>query len=91
MYSDSPATPLGRDELKFRLVEYLKQHPRTQVANIMGLGIEQSIGRDLSEQESQTVLELIHEFIVANIVMTSASRHSTGWPWLSVTSQVVRS
>jgi len=86
MDSDTSTTPLSRQELKLILIEHLKQYPRTQVANIMGsYGVEQRIGRRLSEEESQTALELIHEFIVTNIVMTSADRHNTGWPWLSVT------
>jgi len=76
---------LSREELKLRLIEYLKTDPRTQVANIMAFGLEEPIARRLSPQESQTVLELIHEFMVTNIVMTSADRQNTGWPWLSVT------
>ncbi len=85
MYSNTPATSLSRQEIKLRLIEYLKQQPRTQIANIMAFGVEQPIGRSLSTQESQMVLELIHEFTVANIVMPAADRHSAGWPWFSVT------
>jgi hypothetical protein len=85
MNSNTPTAPLSREQLKLRLIEYLKQNPRTQVANILGLGVEQRISRSLSQQESQMVLELIHEFIVTNILMTSIDRHNLGWPWLSVT------
>jgi hypothetical protein len=85
MHGNTHTTPLGREELKLNLIEYLKQNPQTQVANIMGSGIEQRIGRHLSDQESHVVLELIHEFIVTNILMISADRYNTGWPWLSVT------
>jgi|SRR5215211_1752147 len=85
MYDNNPTTPLSREELKLNLIEYLKQTPQTQVANIMSFGIEQRIHRQLSHEESHVVLELIHEFIVANILMTSADRNNTGWPWLSVT------
>src|SRR5215211_4738684 len=86
MYGNASPTPLSREELKLMLIEHLKQSPRTQVANILGsYGVEQQIHRELTDQESQTALELIHEFIVTNIVMTSADRYNTGWPWLSVT------
>jgi hypothetical protein len=86
MYGNDSSSPLSREELKLMLIEHLKQSPQTQVANILGsYGVEQQIHRKLSDQESQTALELIHEFIVTNIVMTSADRYHTGWPWLSVT------
>ncbi|HEX6711531.1 MAG TPA: hypothetical protein VF068_14465 [Rubrobacter sp.] len=84
MYNHPPV-PLSKEELKLRVIEHLKQYPKTQIANIMAFGVEQRIGRSLSDQESQSVLELIHEFVVTNIVMTSADRYNTGWPWLSVT------
>lgn len=85
MYSNTPATPLSRQEIKLRLIEHFKRYPQTQIANIMNNGVEQPIGRELSTQESQMVLELIHEFTVTNIVMPAANRDSTGWPWISVT------
>jgi hypothetical protein len=86
MYGNASPSSLSREELKLMLIEHLKQNPQTQVANILGSnGVEQQIHRELSEQESRTALELIHEFIVTNIVMTSADRYNTGWPWLSVT------
>src|SRR5215218_4644572 len=85
MHGHTPTTPVSREELKLRLIEYLNQNPQTQVANVIGFGIEQRIGRRLSEQESQMALELIHEFVVTNILMTGANRQSLGWPWLSVT------
>jgi hypothetical protein len=86
MYGNASSSPLSREELKLMLIEHFKRFPQTQVANILGSnGVEQQIHRELSEQESQTALEIIHEFIVTNIVMTSANRYTTGWPWLSVT------
>lgn len=85
MYSNTPSTPLSKEEIKLRLIEYFKQQPSTQIANIMAFGLEQPIGRSLSTQESQMVLELIHEFMVTNIVMPAADRHNAGWPWFTVT------
>jgi hypothetical protein len=83
--NNTSSDALSKEEIKFRIIEHFKQYPQTQIANIMGFGLEQSIGRSLWPQEEQLALELIHEFIVTNIVMTSADRHNTGWPWLSVT------
>jgi hypothetical protein len=77
---------LTRDELKVFLIEFLKQQPRTQVESIIQFGIEGHIGRSLNRSESQLVLELIHEFIVSNILMTAMNRNNTGWPWLALTS-----
>jgi hypothetical protein len=88
MQNITSSNPLSREELKLMLIEHLKQHPKTQVANILGYGVdgvEQRIRRPLLPQEEQLALELVHEFIVTNIVMTSASRSSTGWPWLTLT------
>lgn len=72
-------------QLKTLLIEYLKEEPQTQVLNIIGFGIERKIGRSLNGLESQAVLEMIHELIVSNILMTAMDRHNMGWPWLAVT------
>ena len=85
MYSNNASTPLSREEIKLRMIEHFKRHPSTQIANIMAFGVEQPIGRSLSPQESAIVLELIHEFMVTNIVMPAADRYNAGWPWFSVT------
>ncbi len=85
MYNNTSPTPLSKEEAKLRLIEHFKRYPQTQIANIMAHGVEQPIGRALSTQESQMVLELIHEFTVTNIVMPAADRHNAGWPWFSVT------
>lgn len=76
---------LGKDELKIFLIEYLHKNPKTQFGNIVQFGLEDKIGRRLSNNESQLLLELIHELITSNILMTAADRMNAGWPWLSVT------
>jgi hypothetical protein len=76
---------LTRDQLKRLVIEHLQQEPRTQFENLVQFGIERRINRSLNGMESQDVLELVHEFIVSNILMTGMNRHNTGWPWLAVT------
>lgn len=76
---------LTRDQLKNLVIEYLKQEPRIQFENLVQFGIERRINRSLNGLESQDILEIIHEFIVSNILMTGMNRSNTGWPWLAVT------
>ena len=86
MHRGGTAGPsLSREDLKFRLVEYLKSQQTTQWENIVQQGIEEPIGRGLRTQESRELLELVHEFTVANILMPSVDRFNAGWPWMSVT------
>jgi len=79
------ANNLSNDQLKTLLIEYLKREQRTQVGNIIHFGLEDKIGRSLNALESQAVLEMIHELIVSNILMTAMNIDNTGWPWLAVT------
>jgi hypothetical protein len=76
---------LGKDELKVMLIEHLRENPQTQYESIVQSGIQGRIGRSLNSNESQLLLELIHELITSNILMTAMNRLNTGWPWLSVT------
>lgn len=84
MYRSSAHPPLSREQLKIRLIEHLRNRPQTQWENIAA-GVEGSIGRSLSDEESSSLLELLHEFTSANIVMPFIDRHNVGWPWMSVT------
>lgn len=79
-------TDLPREELRFRLIEYLKREPRTQWENILQFGFRDTLGRPLSRTEEQALLELVHEFIGSGLLMPATDRHNTGWPWLGVTS-----
>lgn len=69
-----------------RIVIIRWRGPATSFGNIIGFGIESPIGRTLNQSESQSVLELVHELQVSNILMPAADRANTGWPWLSLTS-----
>lgn len=84
MYGSSTSPLLSREELKIRLIEHLRNRPQTQWENIAA-DVERSAGRRLSIQESTILLELVHEFTSANIVMPFIDRHNVGWPWMSVT------
>ena len=75
---------LTRDYLKNLLIEHLKKQPATQV-NSIHLYIESQIGRNLKEQESRLLLEMINEFIISNILMPAFDKRNTGWPFLSLT------
>lgn len=72
------------EKLKYALIEVLKFKPKTQVENIM-VEIQARINRKLTESDENIILELIHEFSTSNILMPAMSRHSSGWPWFSVT------
>jgi hypothetical protein len=76
---------LDRDQLKQLLIEFLKDHPETQVEVIIEHGIERPIGRGLENFESRIVLELIQEFVTSSILMPAADRRNAGWPWFSLT------
>lgn len=77
---------IERSELRNLLLDHLRANPRTQVGNILQFGIEEKIGRSLSESESQLAIEMLHELTVSNIIMPASDRHNTGWPWFAVTS-----
>jgi hypothetical protein len=80
------SSQLTRAELKNMLVEHLRQDPDTQFENIIQFGMESRIGRRLTGAESQSVLELVHEFITSNLMMPAMNRSNSGWPWLALTS-----
>ena len=76
---------LSKDELKILLIEHLRESPQTQYENIVQSGIQRKIGRSLYNNESQLLLELVHELITSNILMPAMNRLNTGWPFLSLT------
>lgn len=76
---------MDRDRLKTELVNHLRQNPSTQFENVMA-GIEQQTGEQLTQADTRLLLEIVHEFIASNIIMTALDRYNTGWPWLRVTS-----
>lgn len=79
-------TNLNRDELTRLILEYLRHEPGTQFENLLQIGIERVIERQLSHLESQEVLEILHEMMNSNIIMPSRDRGNHGWPFFSLTS-----
>lgn len=76
---------VSRDDLRNRTLEYLRKNSRTQLESLLQFGIETPLGRRLSQSESQTVLEILHELTTSNIVMPAADRLNSGWPWFGLT------
>jgi len=77
--------PISTADVKTYLFEFLKNNPSTQVASVVG-GVEQIAQRRLSDSENRMLLELLHELITSNVLMTAHDTANTGWPWLSLTS-----
>jgi len=76
---------VDRARLKAELVRSLRQTPKTQVASVQS-DVRQALGGALNAQDAEVLLELIHEFIVSNVLMTAMNKDNIGWPWLGVTS-----
>lgn len=72
-------TQLNRDRLKSELVTCLRLEPKTQYRGIINR-IEHQIGRNLELQEAELLLEIIHGFIVSNLLMTALNAQNAGWP-----------
>jgi hypothetical protein len=76
--------PVTSVDLKIFLFEFLRKNPNTQVNGILS-GARERFGKRLSDDEDRELLELIHELLNSNILMTALNSSNTGWPWLSVT------
>ncbi len=77
---------LSHDDLKNRILEYLRKNPRSQYENLLELGLERPLGRRLQDQEIRVVLEFLHELLSSNVLMPAMDRRNAGWPWFSLTS-----
>jgi hypothetical protein len=76
---------MTREELKTRILDYLKSDGGSQYENLRQFGLEQSINRPLTHDEDEMILEILHEFHTANILMPAYNRSNTGWPWFGLT------
>lgn len=76
---------MTREELKTRILEYLRAEGGSQYENLRQFGLERSINRSLSHTEDRMILEILHELHTANILMPALDRSNTGWPWFALT------
>lgn len=79
-----PDGDTGRDRLKQALFDSFRAQRQTQYLNVVH-DVERRLEGALPPGYEQTLLELVHELIVSNVVMTGMNAHNTGWPWLAVT------
>jgi hypothetical protein len=77
--------PISISDLKTYVFEFLRKNQSTQVTSVLA-GVEASAQRRLDDTEGRLLLELLHELITSNILMTAVNTANTGWPWLSLTS-----
>lgn len=80
-----PNAETGRDRLKQALLDSFRANPQTQYLSVVA-NVESRLEDNLPPGYEQTLLELVHELIVSNVIMTGMNQHNTGWPWLAVTS-----
>ncbi|MFC1572440.1 hypothetical protein ACFL6M_02465 [Candidatus Eisenbacteria bacterium] len=79
-----PTSANERDRLKRALLDAFRECPRTQYLEIVRR-VKHRMQGALPRGYEQILLELVHELIVSNVVMTGMNEHNTGWPWLAVT------
>ncbi len=76
---------MEKNEIKRLLLDHLERNPQTQWTDIRR-DIDNAKKDDpVGALEEKQLLELVHEFISSNILMTGIDASNTGWPWLSVT------
>lgn len=76
---------MTREELKTRVLDYLKVNGGTQYENLRQFGLEKSINRNLTHAEDEMLLEILHELHTANVLMPAYNRSNTGWPFFGLT------
>lgn len=76
---------MTREELRSRILDFLRAEGGSQYENLRQFGLERSLNRSLTHAEDRMILEILHELHTANILMPALDRNNTGWPWFGLT------
>ncbi len=79
----SPETLDLRVRLRAGILALLSRHQETQVGTILD-ALRPTLPR-FERAEETAALEVLHEFMNANLIMPALDRAHLGWPWLRVT------